>query len=226
MNKKNYYITFLLLISVLAASCGNNKYVSKEYISTNLSNEKIELSKELFSKLKKDHYIKKFVGEDFNENYIRALIEKLDENKFFFTQPEIDSFMEKSSSYSDSDFDIDEAYVIINLYFKKLVNFTEYQIRAIEENSFDFDKEEFMDIYYEDNEWAKTSEDLNELWRLQTKNELLVAMIADELSDQPKKDLIKRYTNKIRRIQQQREEDIFSLAMNILTNQFDPHSSY
>ena len=226
MNKKNYYITLLLLISVLAASCGNNKYVSKEYISTNLSNEKIELSKELFSKLKKDHYIKKFVGEDFNENYIRALIEKLDENKFFFTQPEIDSFMEKSSSYSDSDFDIDEAYVIINLYFKKLVNFTEYQIRAIEENSFDFDKEEFMDIYYEDNEWAKTSEDLNELWRLQTKNELLVAMIADELSDQPKKDLIKRYTNKIRRIQQQREEDIFSLAMNILTNQFDPHSSY
>ena len=226
MNKKNYYITFLLLISVLAASCGNNKYVSKEYISTNLSNEKIELSKELFSKLKKDHYIKKFVGEDFNENYIRALIEKLDENKFFFTQPEIDSFIEKSSSYSESDFDIDEAYVIINLYFKKLVNFTEYQIRAIEENSFDFDKEEFMDIYYEDNEWAKTSEDLNELWRLQTKNELLVAMIADELSDQPKKDLIKRYTNKIRRIQQQREEDIFSLAMNILTNQFDPHSSY
>ena len=162
--------------------------------------EKIELSKELFSKLKKDHYIKKFVGEDFNENYIRALIEKLDENKFFFTQPEIDSFMEKSSSYSDSDFDIDEAYVIINLYFKKLVNFTEYQIRAIEENSFDFDKEEFMDIYYEDNEWAKTSEDLNELWRLQTKNELLVAMIADELSDQPKKDLIKRYTNKIRSV--------------------------
>ena len=63
VNKKNYYITLLLLISVLAASCGNNKYVSKEYISTNLSNEKIELSKELFSKLKKDHYIKKFVGE-------------------------------------------------------------------------------------------------------------------------------------------------------------------
>jgi len=169
VNKKNYYISFLLLISVLASSCGNNKYVSKEYISTNLSNEKIELSEELFTKLKKDHYIKKFVGEDFNKNYIRALIEKLDENKFFFTQPEIDSFIEKSKSYSDSEFDIDEAYVIINLYFKKLVNFTEYQIRAIEENSFDFDKEEFMDIYYEDNEWAKTSEDLNELWRLQTK---------------------------------------------------------
>ena len=98
MTKKNYYISFLLLISVLASSCGNNKYVSKEYISTNLSNEKIELSEELFTKLKKDHYIKKFVGEDFNKNYIRALIEKLDENKFFFTQPEIDSFIEKSKS--------------------------------------------------------------------------------------------------------------------------------
>ena len=73
MNKKNYYITLLLLISVLAASCGNNKYVSKEYISTNLSNEKIELSKELFSKLKKDHYIKKFVGEDFNISLVSLI---------------------------------------------------------------------------------------------------------------------------------------------------------
>jgi carboxyl-terminal processing protease len=226
VTKKNYYISFLLLISILASSCGNNKYVSKEYISTNLSNEKIELSEELFSKLKKDHYIKKFVEEDFNEKYIRALIEKLDENKFFFTQGEVDLFIEKSKNYSGSDFDIDEAYEIINLYFKRLVNFSEYQIRAIEKNSFNFNKEEFMDIYYEDNKWVETSEHLNELWRLQTKNELLVAMIADELSDQPKKDLIKRYTNKIRRIQQQREEDIFSIAMNTLTNQFDPHSSY
>ena len=38
--------------------------------------------------------------------------------------------------------------------------------------------------------------------------------------------MIKRYKNRIRRISQQKEEDIFSLAINILTNQFDPHSSY
>ena len=40
------------------------------------------------------------------------------------------------------------------------------------------------------------------------------------------KTIIKRYLNRIRRINQQKEEDIFSLAINLLINQFDPHSSY
>ena len=35
-----------------------------------------------------------------------------------------------------------------------------------------------------------------------------------------------RDRNRIRRINQQKEEDIFSIAINILSNQFDPHSSY
>ena len=51
-------------------------------------------------------------------------------------------------------------------------------------------------------------------------------MMSDTLSEDPKKGLIKRYKNRIRRIQQQNEEDIFSIAVNSLANQFDPHSSY
>ena len=61
---------------------------------------------------------------------------------------------------------------------------------------------------------------------MQTKNDLLIAKIASKLSENPNKDLAKRYKNRIRRIQQQREEDIFSIAMNTLSNIFDPHSSY
>ena len=67
---------------------------------------------------------------------------------------------------------------------------------------------------------------LEELWRLDTKNDLLVAKISDSASSNPNDDLIKRYKNRIRRINQQKEEDIFSIAINILSNQFDPHSSY
>ena len=60
----------------------------------------------------------------------------------------------------------------------------------------------------------------------ETKNDLLVALMSETLSDDPKKVLLKRYKNKIRRIQQQKEDDIFSIAINTLTNQFDPHSAY
>ena len=61
---------------------------------------------------------------------------------------------------------------------------------------------------------------------METKNDLLIASTSDSSSSKPTNDLVKRYKNRIRRIHQQKEEDIFSLAINTLSNQFDPHSSY
>ena len=213
-------------VCVVLISCGNSTYEPQEYISTNLTDEKINLSKEVFKKLKKEHYIKNFVKDDFNNKYIDALIERLDENKLYFLESEIKNFKEESSQYSGKFFDIDLAYLIINLYFERLVDFSEFQIKLIEKNSFDFTKDEFIDIYYEDNQWSSSEALLKNVWRNETKNDLLVALMSETLSDDPNKVLLKRYKNRIRRIQQQKEEDIFSIAINTLSNQFDPHSSY
>ena len=213
-------------VCVVLISCGNSTYEPQEYISTNLTGEKINLSKEVFKKLKKEHYIKNFVKDDFNNKYIDALIERLDENKLYFLESEIKNFKEESSQYSGKFFDIDLAYLIINLYFERLVDFSEFQIKLIEKDSFDFTKDEFIDIYYEDNQWPASEALLKNVWRNETKNDLLVALMSETLSDDPNKILLKRYKNRIRRIQQQKEEDIFSIAINTLSNQFDPHSSY
>ena len=207
-------------------ACGNSTYEPQKYISTNLTDEKIDLSKEVFKKLKKEHYIKNFVKDDFNDEYIDALIERLDENKLYFLESEIKNFKEESSQYSGKSFDIDLAYLIINLYFERLIEFSEFQIKLIEKDSFDFTKNEFIDIYYEDNQWPASKALLKNIWRNETKNDLLVALMSETLSDDPDKVLLKRYKNRIRRIQQQKEEDIFSIAINTLSNQFDPHSSY
>ena len=104
--------------------------------------------------------------------------------------------------------------------------FLKYQIELIKKNQFDLLKDEYLDIYNEDNQWQSSFDDLKEIWRLETKNDLLVSTLSDSSSSKPLVDLKKRYENRIRRINQQKEEDIFSLAINILTNQFDPHSSY
>ena len=213
-------------VCVVLISCGNSTYEPQEYISTNLTDEKINLSKEVFKKLKKEHYIKNFVKDDFNNQYIDALIKRLDENKLYFLESEIKNFKEESSQYSGKFFDIDLAYLIINLYFERLVDFSEFQIKLIEKDSFDFTKDEFIDIYYEDNQWSSSEALLKNIWRNETKNDLLVALMSETLSDDPNKVLLKRYKNRIRRIQQQKEEDIFSIAINTLSNQFDPHSSY
>ena len=213
----------------------NNKFLflflctfvfANEYVNIELSDSKKGLSKEIFKKLEKEHYLKKINKDNFNERYIKAIFEKLDKNKTYFTKEEVEYFLSKSMQNNSDYFDIGLAYDLINLYYKKLINFSDYQIYLLDEYEFDFSKEEYLDIFYEDNQWVSSNKSLKELWRLETKNDLLVANMSDSASSNPKEDLKKRYANRVRRINQQKEEDIFSLAINILTNQFDPHSSY
>ena len=213
----NFRLCILLLCSFVIAD---------EYISIELSDSKKELSQEIFKKLNNEHYIKEIDKDNFNERYFAAIIEKLDKEKNLFIEKEVQSYIKKSRDVIDGDFDIKLAYELINLYFDRLTDFFEYQIDLIEENTFDFSKKEYLDIYYEDNQWQSNFNDLYKLWKLETKNDLLVAKLSDSSNSEPSNDLIKRYKNRIRRITQQKEEDIFSLAINILSNQFDPHSTY
>ena len=197
-----------------------------EYKLIEVSENKKNLSNEIYWILQRDHFQENIDKTDFNKRYIKAIIEKLDKNKNYFTINEVNDFLERSNRSSDNDFNIELGYEVINLYFTKLIQFSQYQIELVKEDSFDFNKDEYLDIFYEDNQWALSSDNLKEVWKLETKNDLLIARTSDLSSSEPNGDLIKRYENRIRRINQQKEEDIFSLAINVLSNQFDPHSSY
>ena len=214
--RRIYFLIFVFAINA----------ITDDYNSINLSKNKEDLSSEIYTKLESDHYLRNKDKTNFNRKYIEALIERLDKNKNYFMQDEINNFIERSKSDNKDDFDIELGYELINLYFEKLIQFSRFQIELVENNEFDFFKDEYLDIFYEDNRWALTPEDLEELWRLETKNDLLIASTSDSSSSKPTDDLVKRYKNRIRRIHQQKEEDIFSLAINTLSNQFDPHSSY
>ena len=211
-----YILTIILATSIYANS----------YNKIELSETKKELSYEIFKKLEKEHYLRKIDKDNLNSQYFEAIFDRLDKNKNYFIANEVQKYLIKSKENEVKNFDIELAYDLLNLYFKRLIEYSEFQINLVQTVDFDFTKDEYLDIFYEDNQWLTTFTDLKDLWRLETKNDLLVAKISDSSSADPKVDLIKRYQNRIRRINQQKEEDIFSLAINILTNQFDPHSSY
>ena len=210
-----------ILTIILAANIYANSYNKIE-----LSETKKELSYEILKKLEKEHYLRKIDKNNLNSQYFEAIFDRIDENKNYFIANEVQKYLKKSKKNEVNNFDIELAYDLINLYFERLIEYSEFQINLIQTVDFDFTKDEYLDIFYEDNQWLTNFTDLKDLWRLETKNDLLVAKISDSSSSDPKVDLVKRYQNRIRRINQQKEEDIFSLAINILTNQFDPHSSY
>ena len=213
------YIYFIIIIFSIAVN-------ALEYTPIELSQNKKNLSNEIYVKLENNHYLRNIDKTNFNLNYFLAIFEKLDEGKNYFTVDEYNKYINDSMNVSDDDFDIELAYNLINLYFERLTEFSQFQIELLKFNNFDFEKDEYLDIFFEDNQWASSYTELQELWRLETKNDLLIAKTADTSSLEPNKVLEKRYQNRVRRIQQQKEEDIFTIAMNTLSNQFDPHSSY
>ena len=103
------------MIVSFSAGGTSESSLNDSYKSIEVSEVKENLSNEIFKKLSREHYVKNFDKTDFNKNYINAVFKRLDEEKKYFIQNEVDSFI-KESKYETDNFDIALAYKIINLY--------------------------------------------------------------------------------------------------------------
>jgi carboxyl-terminal processing protease len=174
-----------------------------------------------------------------NAEIFDSLLDQLDSQKIYFTENEISSFKRKFSKfdhpigyqkkYSKSSLcsiDLKSKFAFINLYFNRLIEATNYQLKEVTKKDFDFTKEEIILIGDDQKKWQKSKLELKKLWRKLAKNDVLTSMLADKELDEATETIGKRYKNRLRRISQRNEEDIFSISMNNLTSYFDPHSSY
>ena len=222
MNIKKINLASSLLIFVIFF-----QPISAESISFKPEEEKLLLADEVFNKLSQKHYVQEW-EDGFNYKYIEYLIDELDGDKRYFTKSEVARFLNSAKYFNNSkhEFDLKAAYKIINLYFNRLIEFSEYQIKLIKKEDFSFDGSDFLDIYAEDNVWQASKSSLKKLWKQITKNDLLTSQLAEESDEDSIENIKKRYTNRIRRITQRKDGDIFSIAMSSLTSQFDPHSTY
>lgn len=222
MNIKNFnWVLKLFILTIILQP------LLADEIAFKPNDKNIILADEVFNKLSKEHYIQEIEG-NFNYNYIDYLINELDDDKRYFTKLEVNYFLNTSKSFSSSEhaFDLESAYKIINLYFNRLIELSEFQLELIQKNDFDFNGSDTLDIYSEDNEWKPSKISLKNLWKQITKNDILTSKLADGSDAEAIENIKKRYTNRIRRINQRKNQDIFSIAMNSLTSQFDPHSTY
>ena len=203
-------------------------FVSSDKVDFSISEKYQGLSSEIFKNISSHHYTRKIDEESFNDLYIDALLEELDGNKNLFLSYEIKSFKRKSTNYKKNreDFNIDLAYEILNTYFNRVIEISVYQIKLVKKDSFNLSIDESVDIFYDDNEYASTMLELKKRWRKTTKNDFIVSVLAKDDENEIISNLTNRYERRIKRVLQRKDEDIFLLAINIMTRQFDPHSTY
>ena len=128
------------------------------YEPIEISDEKINLSFEIYKKLKKDHFYKITNPTKLNDDFIEGLISELDENKRYFLKQEVEAFEIKNAQYDKKSFNIELAFEVINLYQQRLYEISEFQIRYIASSDIDIFDDETLDIYKDDNEWLNSKD--------------------------------------------------------------------
>lgn len=213
--KKFSLLSLALILGVLNAE--------SKFEPIKLTNDKISLTDEIVRKISNEHFYQNKNLEELDKQFVSKLLERLDPNKIYFTKTEVSNFEAQNSI--DERFDLSIGYQIINNYFLKLEMATKHQISLIENTDIDFSIDDHIDVYPDDNEWVEDISQLHKKWNAIAKNDLLSLMLSKENVDH-EENLVKRYKRRLRSISQRNEEDIYSIAINSITNLFDPHSSY
>ncbi len=203
------------------------------------SDEKQLLCQEIYQKMSNEHFFNDRDLSFINAEIFDALVDQLDSQKIYFTESEISLFKRKFSRFDNPNsyqkkysklpiclIDLKSQFAFINLYFNRLIEATNYQLKQVSKKSFDYSKEEIIIIDDDQKNWQKSKFELRNIWRRLAKNDVLISLLAEKDLDEATETIEKRYQNRLRRISQRNEEDIFSISMNNLTSYFDPHSSY
>jgi len=224
----------LSLISILLLSVD-----VEAKISIAASKEKQELCQEIYQKMVNEHFFNNKDLDSINSEIFDALVDQLDSQKIYFTENEISLFKKKFSQFDDlinskknhkksnlCSINLRSKFAFINLYFNRLIEATNYQLKQVDKKSFDFTKDEIIVIDDDHKKWQKNKFELRKTWRILAKNDVLTSLLVEKDLNEATETIEKRYKNRLRRISQRNEEDIFSISMNNLTSYFDPHSSY
>lgn len=177
--------------------------------------------------VKNYHYSRPDLNDEMSSVILSRYIDSLDPNKHFFLGKDIQSF-EKYRYRLDNAFrdaDASPAFEIYNVFRERVEERIEYALQTLDK-PFDFTIEEDYLIDYEDELWANTVNELNDLWRRRVKNDYLTLKLAGKSRDDIIDTLSKRYEQVERRSGQQEPNDVYQLFMNSYTTAIDPHSTY
>lgn len=157
------------------------------------------------------------------DNYIKSL----DSQKVFFIQADIDQFAYARTKLDDAILkeDLSIPFAIFNLYQKRIIERTAYA-RSLLNKGFDFTKDESYQYTREKSMWAKSQEEMNDLWRKRVKNDWLRLKLAGKNDKSIIETLDKRYENSLKSVAKIKNDDVFQSFMNAYTLTVDPHTNY
>jgi carboxyl-terminal processing protease len=216
------YLILIFAINVFAADSTNIEFAR---LSPEPQHKKV--APIIVKYLENFHYQKRAIDDSMSAETFDRYFEKLDPARMYFLRSDLVQF-EKYRYVLDDYIRIgfvDPAYEIFTVYEQRIADRLEYVYKRLEK-PFDFSKEEFLDLDYNELPRAISRAELDERWRKRLKNEALNLKLSGKEWDETVELLIKRYRRFQKNVSQFQSEDVFQTLMNSFTECFDPHTSY
>lgn len=174
------------------------------------------------------HYRKLQLNDSLSDVVYHNYLNALDNSKLYFLQEDIDKFNQYRYTF-DNNLRIGElgpAYQIFAVFKERYYQRIAAINALLKADKFDFTLDEEFVFDRDSIDWARTEEDLNDVWRKYIKNELLSQKLSGKTTEEAIEVLTKRYARYQTVIQQYKSADVYQVFMNSYTEVYDPHTSY
>ena len=177
--------------------------------------------------IQKSHYRHAAVDDDLSSKVLDRYIEALDNNRMYLLEPDVQAFEQYRYLLDDMvrSEPLNPVFNMFDVYRTRVRERLEYALQQIETEP-DFTVDEAYEFDREELPWAKTSAELDEIWRKRVKNDALSLALAEKEWPEIQEILDKRYSRFLKRMDQIKSDDVFETFMNAFAHTLDPHSSY
>jgi carboxyl-terminal processing protease len=225
---------FLFFLLILASSWNNHPIVAASKASPPAllkptPNEE-EGARYIAQYLLQNHYRKVPANDSLSQQIFNRYLDNLDNNRSYFTAPEIEKLRQEVGVHLDDDFVAGNpagGFFIYNQFLKRAREKMEFLKSMLEKTTFDFVSAETLELDRSKSApWPADQAELHELWRKELKYQYLSMKYSGEKAKSIKSALLKSYENRLKLFNQQKPEDAFQAYMYAVTTSFDPHTDY
>jgi carboxyl-terminal processing protease len=173
------------------------------------------------------HYKSVPLDHAMSEKIFDRYLKSLDPERMFFVQADIDKISDARAKLDDAitKEDLNVPFMIFNLYEQRFSERFSYA-RNLLKQGFDFTQKESYQIARDKAPWAKSDDEMHDLWRKRVKNDWLRLKLAGKDQKSIVSTLDKRYENYVTHTRKLKSDDAFQIFMEAYARSTDPHTDY
>ena len=225
-NRRNHWLAGLAAVLLASQSVADTPEVqADETLAPESRHEDIGQLVTQF--VQKSHYLHIAVDDDLSSRVMDRYIESIDRNRIYLLASDIEFFEQYRNQLDDlvRSEPLDPVFDMFSIYRTRVRERFQFALTLLEEQP-DLTVDEEYEFDRSESPWAKTSAELDEIWRKRVKNDVLNLALADKPWEDSREVLQKRYARYLKRMDQIKSDDVFETFMNAFAHTLDPHSSY